>query len=191
MRKRKSWRVFRWVGVLGLGAWLGMCPVPHAQAQPSVFDSLHVGSTWWWGDLDQWALDGDEALWSLDATSDGPHVICGCQPATSNSDHVTVHWRQQVYGSSANRSELFFAALQGDDAVDAARQCGLSALGDSLTSEVRLSAGESGSSDSLRVERPNALPWPWAAHVTTGRRRLSWRGVGGIWHRRRVLRPSR
>ena len=85
-------------------------------------------------------------------------MLCGCQPATSNSDHVTVHWHQQVYGSSANRSQLFFAALHGDDAVDAARQCGLSVLGDSLTAGVRLSAGESGSSDSLRVERPNAPP---------------------------------
>ena len=158
MRKRKSWRVFRWVGVLGLGAWLGMYSVPGAQAQPPEFDSLHVGSTWWWGDLDNWTLDGEEALWFLDATSNGPHVLCGCQATTSNSDQVAVHWRQQVYGSSANRSELFFAALQGDDAVDAARQCSLSALGDSLTSGVRLSAGESGSSDSLRVEHPNAPP---------------------------------
>ena len=156
MGKGKGWRVFRWVDVLRLGAWLGTCPVPGAQAQPPAFDSLQVGSTWWWGDLDQWTLDGEEALWILDATSDGPHVICGCQPTTSNSDQVAVHWRQQVYGSSANRSELFFAALQGDDAVDAARQCGLSALGDSLNFGVRLSAGESGSSDSLRVKRPNA-----------------------------------
>jgi hypothetical protein len=154
MRKRKGWRLFRWVGVLGLG----MCHVPHAQAQPPAFDSLLVGSTWWWGDLGQWTLDEEEALWSLDATSDGPHVLCGCQPGISNSDQVAVHWRQQVYGSSANRSQLFFAALHGKNAVDAARQFGLSALGDSLTSGVRLSAGESGSSDSLRLERPNAPP---------------------------------
>ena len=128
MGKGKGWRVFRWVDVLRLGAWLGTCPVPGAQAQPPAFDSLQVGSTWWWGDLDQWTLDGEEALWILDATSDGPHVICGCQPTTSNSDQVAVHWRQQVYGSSANRSELFFAALQGDDAVDAARRSGAAAI---------------------------------------------------------------
>ena len=59
MGKGKGWRVFRWVDVLRLGAWLGTCPVPGAQAQLPAFDSLQVGSTWWWGDLDQWTLDGN------------------------------------------------------------------------------------------------------------------------------------
>ena len=61
MRKGKGWRVFRWVDVLGLGAWLGMCPVPHAQAQPRVrlpSRGVHVVV----GRPGQWALGGDEAL---------------------------------------------------------------------------------------------------------------------------------
>lgn len=156
MGKVKSSRVFRWGGVSALGAWLAVCHASHVKAQPHAFDSLLVGSTWWWGDLDQWTLDEEDALWSLDATSEGPHVLCGCQPGISNSEQVAVHWRQQVFGSSANRSQLFFAKLNGDNAPAAARHLGLSALGDSLTLGVRMSAGEAGSLDSLRVVRPGA-----------------------------------
>ena len=55
MEKGEGWRVFTWVGLMTF-------VFTHAQAQTQTFDSLQVGATWWWGDLDQWALDGDEAL---------------------------------------------------------------------------------------------------------------------------------
>jgi len=92
-------------------------------------------------------------------------VICGCRPGIGNSEQFEVHWRQQVYGSNANSSQLFYAVVEGDSAVASARQLGLSALVDTLTMGVRLSAGESGSSDSLRVQRPGAA----------GQRREIWR----------------
>lgn len=162
MGKGESKWMFKWIGLTWLGSWLWMCSILSATAQIQVFDSLQMGSVWWWGDLDQWTLNIDadqvaeDPLWTLDATSEGPHVICGCRPGIGNSEQVEVHWRQQVYGSNANSSQLFYAVVEGDSAVASARQLGLSALVDTLTMGVRLSAGESGSSDSLRVQRPGA-----------------------------------
>ena len=83
---------------------------------------------------------------SADANSASPNRPCRIAMASS------------VHGSNANRSQLFFAASDGDNAMESARLWGLEALGDSLTSGVRLSAGESGSSDALRVERPGTPP---------------------------------
>ena len=158
MRKEEGWRALRWVGVSGLGMGLMTCPSPPGQAQTQPFDSLQVGATWWWGDLDQWTLAEEDALWTLDATSEGPHVLCGCQLGVSEPELVAMQWHQGVHGSGANRSELFFGSSDSDNALESARQWGLQALGDSLTMGVRLSAGESGSSDALRVERPDAPP---------------------------------
>lgn len=151
MKKGGSWRVFAWVG------WMTFA-FTHAQAQTQTFDSLQVGATWWWGDLGQWTLAEEDSLWSLDATSEGPHVLCGCQLDVSEQSLVALQWHQGVHGSNANRSQVYFGAADGDNAVESARLWGLKALGDSLTSGVRLSAGESGSFDSLRVERPGTPP---------------------------------
>ncbi len=151
MEKGEGWRVFTWVGLMTFA-------FTHAQAQTQTFDSLQVGTTWWWGDLDQWTLAEEDSLWTLDATSDGPHVLCGCQLGVSEQNLVALQWHQGVHGSGANRSQVFFGASEGDNALESARQWALMALGDSLTSGVRLSAGESGSSDALRVERPGAPP---------------------------------
>ena len=169
MGKGESKWMFKWIGLTWLGSWLWMCPILSATAQIQVFDSLQMGSVWWWGDLDQWTLNIDadqvaeEPLWTLDATSEGPHVICGCRPGIGNSEQVEVHWRQQVYGSNANSSQLFFAVVEGDSAVASARQLGLSALVDTLTVGVRLSAGESGSSDLLRESWMKSLLPPTVA----------------------------
>ena len=158
MRKGEGWRALKWVGTHGLAVGLTMRPCPHGQAQTQTYDSLQVGATWWWGDLDQWTLAEEDALWTLDATSEGPHVLCGCQPDVSEPGMVALHWHQGVHGSGANRSQLFFGSSDSDNASESARQWGLTALGDSLTMGVRLSAGESGSSDALRVECPGAPP---------------------------------
>lgn len=168
MRKGEGWRALKWVGTHGLAVCLTMRPFPHGQAQTQTFDSLQVGATWWWGDLDQWTLAEEDALWTLDATSEGPHVLCGCQPDVSEPGMVALHWHQGVHGSGANRSQLFFGSSDSDNASETARQWGLTALGDSLTMGVRLSAGESGSSDALRVECPGAPPLaPFEAYGPT------------------------
>ena len=116
MGKGKGWRVFRWVDVLRLGAWLGTCPVPGAQAQPPAFDSLQVGSTWWWGDLDQWTLDGEvvfqdetwvwegRATWSWDGTSsDGNFVPPG----------TYVAWAQALVDGARQSVEKCLVAVRG------------------------------------------------------------------------------
>ena len=64
MEKGEGWRVFTWGGLMTFA-------FTHAQAQTQTFDSLQVGTTWWWGDLDQWTLAEEDSLWTLDATSDG------------------------------------------------------------------------------------------------------------------------
>ena len=55
MKKGKGWRVFAWVG------WMTFA-FTHAQAQTQTFDSLQVGATWWWGDLDQWTLAEEDQV---------------------------------------------------------------------------------------------------------------------------------
>ena len=44
MEKGEGWRVFTWVGLMTFA-------FTHAQAQAQTFDSLQVGTTWWWGDM--------------------------------------------------------------------------------------------------------------------------------------------
>ena len=85
MEKGEGWRVFAWVG------WMTFA-FTHAQAQTQTFDSLQVGATWWWGDLDQWTLAKEDSLWTLDATSEGPHVLCGCQLGVSEQSLVALQW---------------------------------------------------------------------------------------------------
>ena len=72
MGKGESKWMFKWIGLTWLGSWLWMCPILSATAQIQVFDSLQMGSVWWWGDLDQWTLNID-----ADQVAEEPLILRG------------------------------------------------------------------------------------------------------------------
>ena len=96
MEKGEGWRVFTWVGLMTFA-------FTHAQAQAQTFDSLQVGTTWWWGDLDQWTLAEEDSLWTLDATSDGQAVGPG----------TYVVWAQALVDGAWQSVEKCLVAVRG------------------------------------------------------------------------------
>ena len=148
-----------------MGFWLGSSIPMRGQTQ--LFSTWEAGGVVWCGDSSLWSLsldNGGMPIHQLQASNAGSQILWGCP--TSNTSALVeapwqarVLWRQDLSGSNANNSALFWAEAPSEDPVEASWILASSHQVGWLDGTGGLAAGENGHNDSLRCHAPGGVEW--------------------------------
>lgn len=149
--------------VMGFGL---ASPIP-MWGQTQLFSTWEAGGVVWCGDSSFWSLPtGTEAMpiHQLQAPNAGSPILWGCPTDDAFAWeeapwHARVHWRQDLGGSNANNSTLFWAEAPSDDPAEASWILASSHQAGWLDDTGGVAAGENGNHDPLRCHAPGGVEW--------------------------------
>ena len=133
--------------------------------QPGGWTTWETSHAIWCGQQDRWSwvYDTDSMpVHRLQSPESGRQILWGCPTDSAWSSGAwaaDVLWEQDVSGSNANRSSVLWAAPPSDNPGEAAWLLATATEAGWLDNSGGVAAGETGSTDPLRLHGPGMMPW--------------------------------
>ena len=157
----KKWWLARGI----LTVWAGVQPVM-VGAQVTDWETWELSGVIWCGDPAVWNVDSTSHEWPIhrmNASEAGTQILWGCPTSVPQEGELSwrawTYWEQNLNGSNANRSEVFWAVPPDPSATGSAENLAMSLEAGWLDETGGFAAGINGNSDPLSAHAPMVAEW--------------------------------